>query len=111
MTEAVTVDKQKRTYCEYATERLKLAGFVHNHTSMKSEACYYRYPGRNCLIRIATHAGSTPKNLPCDSLPTVARITFGKTYNPKSWDAVDAQIFRAVGRYFMWTGKAESEAA
>jgi hypothetical protein len=104
------IDALKRTYCEYAAERLKAAGFVHHYTSMKSEACYYRYPGRNCLIRIATHAGSrAPKSLPAESLPTVARITFGQTYNPKSWDAVDAQICRAVGRYFMWTGDGEKK--
>lgn len=105
------IDAQNRTYCEYAAERLKAAGFVHHHTSMKSEACYYRYPGKKCLIRIATHGSRAPRTLPTDSLPTVARITFGKTYNPKSWDAVDAQIYRAVGRYFMWTSDEENPAS
>lgn len=96
------VDSQRRTYCEYAVERLKAAGFVHHYTSMKSEACYYRYPGRDCLIRVAVHGSRAPTTLPAGSLPTVARITFGSTYNPKSWDAVDSQIYRAVGRYFMY---------
>jgi hypothetical protein len=96
------IDRQNRTYVQYAVERLKNAGFVHHYTSMKSEACYYRLPDRNCLIRIAMHSSRPPKRMHSGSLPTVARITFSEGYSAKSWDTVDGQIFKAVGRYFMY---------
>lgn len=38
-----------------AAEELKAVGFEHVRTSMRSEATYYRLPGRHGLLRIGCH--------------------------------------------------------
>lgn len=98
-------------YCQYAVERVKEIGFEHVYTSMKSEACYYRHamkPG--CLLRIAQHAfGRTEKTKIISMVnthgETVANIIFSPD-NCKaegmSWEAIEARIFNAVGRFFLY---------
>lgn len=43
------------TVCNEAADMLKSAGFVFACASMRSEATYYRWPGRPGVIRVATH--------------------------------------------------------
>lgn len=99
--------KQCLEYCEYAAEKLRKAGFVLNYTSMKSEACYYEHPARKgYCIRIAAHrfSGAENRALPCDIAKTLVSITFSPgcfSEAPKSWDAIDTIIYKAVGEYFV----------
>ena len=99
--------KQCYQYCEYAADKLRAAGFTLNYTSMKSEACYYEHPARKgYTIRIAAHRyGRTEdKMLPHHAGKTIACITFAPgsfSEIPKSWDAIDTIIYKAVGQYFV----------
>lgn len=64
-----------KTYeaCNEAAAFLKQAGFVLVNASMKTEATYYRLPGRAGVIRVAEHTGGkSPPGL--DRI--LARLTF-----------------------------------
>ena len=89
--------------CACAAEMVKQAGFVHHKTSMKTEACYYRWPDRGDLLRIATHAkGGDPAQG-----KIVSRITFnGGLYEPPGMmkiadQKVESTVASAIGRYFL----------
>lgn len=99
--------KQCFQYCEHAAEKLRAAGFVLNYISMKSEACYYEHPARKgYVIRVAAHRYSRTEDklLPHHIGKMIACITFAPgCFNniPKSWEAIDAVIYKAVGQYFI----------
>ncbi len=90
--------------CDRAATMLRAAGFIFVNVSMKTEACYYRWPDRPHLLRIAAHR---LKNPPIGLGPVVSKITFNGTHvdrpgmmkiaDPK----VDAVVEQAIGRYFL----------
>lgn len=90
--------------CQEAGEMLKRAGFVHHQTSMKTEAVYYKWPGRQEKIRVAEHArktsGSNRNNI-------VAKITFRGTHmDPPGMMNISDEKFEkvvamAIGQYFL----------
>ena len=88
---------------EYASQMLKKVGFEVSYVSRQSEAVYYRFPGRDGLLRLATHSKNrTPFGLN----EPVSKLTFngdipgnpGKTKS--SLDALDNRIHAAIGKYF-----------
>jgi hypothetical protein len=78
---------------------LKSAGFALRYVSMKSEACYYAWPGRNEVIRIATHRFGKNHGRPRDinGQIVVAKITLCGTHLMKPGQIVAA----AIGQYFL----------
>src|SRR5271165_498281 len=95
--------------CKRAGEILLVAGFQLRHRSLKSEACYYGWPGRNGLLRVAAHAGKAEV---IDGQLIVAKLTF--TYaSPKAAlaksllltkDQIEAQTAAAIGRFLIASG-------
>jgi hypothetical protein len=91
--------------CDEAATLLKSAGFVLANVSLRSEASYYRWPGRDGLIRVATH-GSDGAMVGLGHV--LAKITFppyrftGKPdhiiINP---DKVRTVVAIAIGLYFL----------
>lgn len=64
--------------CRQAEVFVRAAGFEHVIDSTKSEATYWRFPGRFGVLRVATHKNhGKHKNLPDG--PVVACITFNVT--------------------------------
>lgn len=64
--------------CNVAAEMLLAVGFEHRYTSMKSEAAYYGWPGRNFVLRVAAHKAHRHE---LHGLPIAATITF----NPRNF--------------------------
>jgi hypothetical protein len=95
--------------CRRAGEILIRAGFQLRHRSLKSEARYYGWPGRNGLLRVAAHAGKAEV---IDGQLIIAKLTF--TYeNPKAAekrsllltkDQLEAQTAAAIGRFLIASG-------
>jgi hypothetical protein len=92
---------------EYAVGLLKVAGFEHRYTSMKSEACYYGLPGRDEVIRVAAHAHGHGDRA---TMPIICRLTFcyRSHYEAgaglplhKSWEKVEEMVARTVGYYVL----------
>jgi hypothetical protein len=98
--------------CNRAGEMLKRAGFVHYQTSMKTEATYYRWPGRKETIRVADHprktSGSNRNNI-------AAKITFhGRHIDPPgmmniSDEKVSSKVAYAIGTYFLKSATTPAE--
>jgi hypothetical protein len=92
--------------CRAAGALLLRAGFECRHRSLKSEACYYAWPGRTGLLRVAAHASRTDA---IDGAPIIARLTF--TYaSPGSRqrqvldltpDQLEAATAAAIGRFMI----------
>jgi hypothetical protein len=92
--------------CRRAGEIVMAAGFQLRHRSLKSEACYYGFPGRQGLLRIAAHAGKAEI---IDGQLIIAKLTF--TYaSPKAAqqqsllltrDQLEAQTASAIGRFII----------
>jgi len=99
--------------CARAAEMVKQAGFIHHKTSMKTEACYYRWPDRSDLLRIATH--SKGGNLMLGKI--VSRITFnGCCYDQPGMmkiadQKVESTVAAAIGRYFMVSSRKQDDQA
>lgn len=85
---------------DYAVARLKRAGFELAYASMKSEACYYRFPGRDGVIRVAAHRYGGAADYAV-TLPVFACLTFGRQMRPRSDAALETVVALAVGRYFL----------
>ena len=80
---------------------VKQAGFVLNYSSLKSEACYYQYPGHEGVLRIATHRyGGKSLDYGVTS-PVLSCLTFSKNMNPKTMDGFITSVALAIGRYFI----------
>jgi len=58
-----------------ATRFVRIAGFQHRYTSMKSEALYFSFPGRHGVLRIAMHGKGGKNEWGIDG-PTLVSITF-----------------------------------
>lgn len=60
-----------------ASEMLKSAGFIYYQTSMKSEAVYYKFPGRREVLRVSSHSRNKQKTLyGLDTVATSLTINF-----------------------------------
>ena len=59
--------------CLVAESLVEQAGFVRVHASQRSEATYWRLPGRHGVVRVATHKKRSKRG---PDGPTVACITF-----------------------------------
>ena len=101
-----------------ASRLLKLAGFVLHRPSRYTEACYYKFPGRSALLRVATHA----KRKSIISGDVIEAITFRGTHltGPTTMrlhsHKFELIIWRAIGRYMINSAeyerrKQEAEAA
>jgi hypothetical protein len=95
--------------CRHAGEILLRAGFQLRHRSLKSEACYYVWPDRRGLLRIAAHAG---RGEVIDGQPIIAKLTFGYA-SPRdaqkqslvlTMDQLEAQTAAAIGRFMIASG-------
>lgn len=60
--------------CYEASKLLKAAGFEMVNVSMRSEAVYYRFPGRSGVIRVADHSGGGKSLAGLDRV--LAKLTF-----------------------------------
>ena len=94
--------------CDRASQLLKKVGFILDYTSMKTEACYYRYPEKWGLIRVAAHK---VRAQPVGLGPIVAKITFNVNIHdtPGMMRIADEKFQNTVavviGRYFIATSK------
>lgn len=93
--------------CQRAGELLKRAGFVVMNVSMKTEAVYYRFPGRVGSIRVAAHKsdhGKSSRRRPYGP-PVLAKLTFrgdgagGMGVLRLSDIAFFQRIWIAIGKY------------
>ncbi len=97
---SVKCSDQALALCSYSVEILKKAGFVHFHTSMKSEACYYRLGDREGVLRVAGHRfGRTEGRM--ISAPVWSCLTWPQK-PPKNREGVHSHIVSAVGRYIFY---------
>lgn len=93
-----------------AAEMLKAAGFVHVCTSTRSEATYYRIPGRHGVLRIATHPSKgAPYGLP----PIYATLTFRGGKRDRDVlhcddDRFNTMVCLAVVQYFLRSAMAHA---
>ena len=95
--------------CDLASARLKEAGFVLAYSSDSSEACYYRWPDRPEVLRVAAHRFKKGKGYKRDD--GAARVASVLTFNHHLSDApgkmkiaeekIESMIASAIGRYFL----------
>lgn len=92
-----------------AARLLKLAGFVLHCPSRYTEACYYKWPGRVALLRVATHA----KRKSIISGHVIEAITFrgthltGPTEMRLHSHKFELIVWRAIGRYMIKSAEHE----
>lgn len=92
--------------CAVAGDLLRTAGFEHRHTSLKSEAAYYGWPGRHPVLRVACHKAHRHE---LNGEPVIATITFnvrnfkvdaaGLTVISRGY--VIRDVARAIGQYML----------
>ena len=94
--------------CNRAAATLKEIGFVLTDVSDKTEATYFKYPGRYGVLRVAAHR-QRRQTIGLDRI--VAKLTFhGNRFagadilvcNP---DKIDTMIALAIGQYFLRSTK------
>ena len=91
--------------CNEAADLLKSAGFELACTSMRSEACYYKWPGRPGVIRIASHKFSggmvgLDHVLACLTFPPY-KFAKEPDHIIVSRDKVRTMVAIAIGRFFL----------
>jgi hypothetical protein len=90
--------------CAQAGERLKAAGFEVVTVSMKTEAVYFRLPGRHGVLRVSAHQAKKGF-IGLDYI--AARLTFhgnrfdGHTTLHCSPEKIDTMIALAIGQYVL----------
>lgn len=85
---------------EIAARMIKAAGFVLRYASMQSEACYYGWPGRTGMLRIAAHKGGKRS----DGMgrgPVWARLTIYPDHGRKNLLKIEHATAMAIGFYFL----------
>ena len=93
--------------CDQAAAFVRQAGFILVWTSLKSEACYYAFPGRHGVLRIAAHPKRKDKAMALTNGPTLASATFcmgavGKDGKVSMSDLhVENTVCNAIGRYML----------
>ena len=103
-------DRPVSELCHGAADLLKQAGFVFHCASRSTEACYYRWPGKQSLIRIAAHSKDKANGLS----HVAGKITFGEDmicdkpgYARISDEAFRSKVARGIGEYFLKAKPAE----
>lgn len=84
---------------------VKRVGFTLGYVSMKSEACYYSYPGRTGYLRIATHGQKhEPQGM---SIPVMAKLTLSRNDAAKPGFIaindfqIEHRVALAIGEFFL----------
>ena len=91
--------------CTHAATLVKMAGFVFDSASMKGEACYYKWPGKDYLLRIAAHRYTGPRSKKATKV--IAKITFGSEcagypgYSTISYEKAREMVARGIGQYLL----------
>lgn len=94
-----------------AVRLLKLAGLVLHCPSRKTEACYYKWPGRASLIRVAAHS----KGKSIISKDVVVSLTFKGSHleGPNKMrlhpHKFEMRVWQAIGQYMIKSGMRELE--
>ena len=96
--------------CAIAGEMVRAVGFERRYTSLRSESTYYGWPGKEPVLRIATHKASRATR---GQVPVIATITFNDRNYPADQAGVRQvprdNIIRAVaigiGVYFLRTAE------
>lgn len=95
--------------CIQATNYVMAAGLEHVVDSMKSEATYWRFPGRWGVLRIATHKKGGGRN-GYGNGPTISSITFhDAAAAPDGFlrlmpNAIEWTVAQSVGLYMIRAG-------
>jgi hypothetical protein len=91
--------------CTYAAEVLIRAGFQWHETSRQTESCYYKFPGRDGVLRVGTHKRKKPDK---NKDRIYGKITFAPTpvLSPPGMirmteQAIESKIAYAIGTYLM----------
>lgn len=85
--------------CNLAADMIKAAGFEFRYASFRSEACYYGWPERTTLLRIAAHSHDKGVN---GLGKIVSRLTLNsQSIKFKSPDTMERIIALAIGHYFL----------
>lgn len=90
--------------CDLAAAMLRAAGYEVAHVSLRSEATYYRLPGRAGVIRVAAHRHEKP---PIGLDPVLAKITFsphkfsGPDHIGIREEAMRGRVYTAIGQHFV----------
>jgi hypothetical protein len=98
--------------CRVAGEILKAAGFELRYTSMKSEACYYGWPGRPDVLRVAAHRHGHEDRW---QMPVAATLTFNAANFRERKSGIPhlsrthlmERLATAVGKYMLRTAGVE----
>jgi hypothetical protein len=91
---------------ELAASSVKQAGFEFVNSSMKSVACYYRYPGRLGFLRISDHS-KRKHNERFFTEPVASSLSFCIAVSPRdgkfemSKEQIETRVAHAIGRYMM----------
>jgi hypothetical protein len=94
-------------HMEYAASRLKSMGFEFAFSSMRSEACYYGFPGLTGVIRVGLHRQSR-REAATFKKPLITSIVFNRL-QVKCIEEIYVLIWQATGRYFMATSQTTDE--
>jgi hypothetical protein len=96
--------------CAIAGEMVRAIGFERRYTSLKSEATYYGWPGKEPVIRIGAHKASRATR---GQAPVIATITFsdrniradkaGVRQIPR--DKIIRTVAIGIGIYFLRTAE------
>jgi hypothetical protein len=85
-----------------AMARLKDIGFTLAYVSMKSEACYFQYPGKKGVIRVSAHRlKCNKKKNSINGNHIISKITFNKNAPAMSDYGFKRMMCDAVGTYFI----------
>lgn len=101
---ASTEDALGLEMCAEASGMLRAAGFVLANASRSSEACYYAFPGRVGLLRVAAHGSSGPVHRDSRQ-PVAARLTFSPNIRPRSPEGMEKLVALVIGKFFLRTGR------
>lgn len=104
-------DQRTDDLCHRAADMLKRAGFEFHCASMKTEACYYCWPGKKSLLRVAAHS---KKERPPGLSHVAAKVTFNGTclsepgFMRVADHKVETMVALAIGRYFLKARETET---
>ncbi len=85
-----------------AAQMLKAAGFYHYQTSLRSEAAYYKFPGRSEVLRLSSHPRNKGKTLyGLNVVASCLTINFrGGTTALRATD-IENRVAMAIGYFFL----------
>lgn len=79
---------------------IKAVGFEFRYASNQTEACYYGWPGKSTILRIAAHKND--RGMVSGVGKVVSRLTLtSQSTKVKSLGAMETIVALAIGRYFL----------